>query len=257
MTVSARERRAGTGAWTAVLRPATGEPEGRVVVFPHSGAGPNVLMPLLRHLPANLEVVGVTLPGRERRFSEGFATTPDDPDAVVDGIARELAPLPGRPTVFFGHSMGVAVAVAVALARPGLCGRLVLSGHPPSGANVERTGAWDEPTLLAIIRLGGGTPPEVLEKPLWRRGVLDLLRSDLMLGAHLVRRNRASRLPIPLTLLNGADDELVGVEQLASWESRTDAGARLRVFPGGHFYLLDEANLRAVAAEIAGTAHPG
>ncbi|WP_248965384.1 thioesterase II family protein [Sphaerisporangium perillae] len=138
MTVRAQATRARSGTWTAEMRPARAEPEGRIVVFPHAGAGPNALMPLLACLPEAYDVLGVTLPGRERRFGESYENTPSDPGAVVTGILGELAALPSCPTVFFGHSMGVAVAVAMALAEPGACGRLVLSAHPRRGQPPSR-----------------------------------------------------------------------------------------------------------------------
>jgi surfactin synthase thioesterase subunit len=251
MTVQQHARGMKSGAWTARMRVATGEPESRIVVFPHGGAGPNVLMPLLNCLPDTYDVLGVTLPGRERRFKESFADMPADPRAVVAEILDELVRLPACPTVFFGHSMGVAVAVAVALAEPGLCTGLVLSSHPPRGSKVEQRGSWDDTTLLDILKLGGGTPAQILDSPFWRGYVLDLLRSDLILGARLVRQNLDGRLAVPLTVLGGERDELVEAPELASWASRTDAGAQMRVFPGGHFYLLDHTNRQAVATEIA------
>ncbi|WP_214410526.1 thioesterase II family protein [Sphaerisporangium fuscum] len=253
MSLREQSRRARPGAWITGMRAARQEVKGRVLVFPHAGAGPNALTPLLAALPEDHEVFGVTLPGRERRFSESYERTPDDPQAVVDGVLTELRRLPaGRPTVFFGHSMGVAVAVAVALAEPALCARLVLSAHPPAGVRYERADDWDDQVLLDIIRLGGGTPPEILENPFWRGYVLGLLRSDLSLAGRLVRRNRNGRLTTPLTVLGGDRDELVDPADLLTWTTRTTATSRTRLFPGGHFYLLDEPNRAAVAAEITG-----
>ncbi|MFC7385212.1 thioesterase II family protein [Sphaerisporangium rhizosphaerae] len=252
MSVRQQARRAEAGTWTAALRAARGEPEGRVVVFPHAGAGPNALMPLLAALPDTYDVLGVTLPGRERRFSESYDRTPEDPGAVVDGVLAELTGLPSCATVYFGHSMGVSVAVAVALADPGACARLVLSAHPPAGVKFEREAAWNDAVLLEVVRLGGGTPQEIMDSPFWRTYVLGLLRSDLTLAARLVRRNLDGRITMPLTVLGGDRDELVSVRELVAWQDRAEAGARMRVFPGGHFYLLDEPNRRAVAAEITG-----
>ncbi|MFC4533294.1 thioesterase II family protein [Sphaerisporangium dianthi] len=252
MSVRGQARRAETGTWTAELRAARGEPEGRVVVFPHAGGGPNALMPLLGTLPDTYDVLGVTLPGRERRFNEGYDATPEDPRAVVEGVLAELTGLPSCPTVYFGHSMGVAIAVAVALAEPAACARLVLSAHPPAGVKYEREAAWNDAVLLDLVKLGGGTPPEILDNPFWRGYVLGLLRSDLTLAARLVRQNHGGRLTMPLTVIGGDRDELVHVRELVAWQERADAGARMRVFPGGHFYLLDEPNRQGVAAEITG-----
>ncbi|GII76228.1 thioesterase [Sphaerisporangium rufum] len=252
-----RERgRAKAGSWLAELRPAMVEPVARVVALPHAGAGPNALMPLLSCLPDDHEVLGVTLPGRERRFTEGYPEGPQDPAPIVEAIVGELAALPTRPTVLFGHSMGVALAVAVALARPELCNALVLSAHPPAGARAERAGEWDEETLLKIIKLGGGTPDEILENAFWRGYLIGLLRSDLGLAGTLVRRNLAGRLALPLTVLGGTHDELVDPPELAGWIRRTDARVRFRLLPGGHFYLMDEPHRRIVAAEIARAVSP-
>jgi surfactin synthase thioesterase subunit len=42
-------------------------------------------------------------------------------------------------------------------------------------------------------------------------------------------------------VFTGADDPLVSVGQAHAWRRLTRHGCRLRVFPGGHFYLLDGA----------------
>ncbi|GGK91058.1 pyochelin biosynthetic protein PchC [Sphaerisporangium melleum] len=251
--VRRRPRRAEPGVWISELRPALDGPRGRVVAFPHAGAGPNALMPLLARLPGGYEIVGVTLPGRERRFGERHETTPDHPGAVVDGVVTELAGLPSCPTVFFGHSMGASLAVAAALADPAACSRLVLSAHPPSGVRFERQASWNDAVLLEVIRLGGGTPREILDNAYWRGHLLGLLRSDLTLAARLAARNQGGRLTMPLTVLGGDRDELVPVRDLVGWQEWSDTGARMRVFPGGHFYLLDEPNRPAIATEITGT----
>lgn len=232
----------------APLRPAAGPPIGRVVALPHAGSGPNALAPLLERLPGRLEVVGVTLPGRERRLREGLAAL-RDPDAVVDAVAGELAAAEPLPTVMFGHSMGAALAAAVALAAPALCRGLVLSGHPALDAEAGRTEEWTDDALVEVIRLGGGTPEEVLGEPVLRALVLDRLRADLTLGRRLSVANAGRTLPLVPVVLGGKDDALVPPGELDPWES--PAPPRRRLFPGGHFYLLEEANLDAVAGEIA------
>lgn len=52
------------------LREAVTAPRARLLVFPHSGSGPNSLFPLVEPLPEDVEVLGLSLPGRERRFGE-------------------------------------------------------------------------------------------------------------------------------------------------------------------------------------------
>lgn len=249
--------------WTAVLRPARGAgPHGRVVAVPNAGAGPNSLLPLLKRLPDSIEVVGVTLPGRERRYTETFADTPDDPPAVVRAVLGELRRMPALPTVYFGHSMGSVLAAALALEAPDLCAGLVLSAPPDVDAGVpgdagtagysgDSGDAWDEAALLDVVRRGGGTPAEVLADPFFRDRVLSLLRCDLTLGRRLARLNAGRALPVPPTVLTGEDDALVTGPEPAAWTTYASAGRRQRSFPGGHFYLLDPNNRDAVAAEIS------
>ncbi|MFJ7325456.1 thioesterase II family protein [Streptomyces cyaneofuscatus] len=238
--------------WTTVIRPALATPTGRVVVLAHSGAGPNALLPMVRWLPDGIEAVGVTLPGRERRFAEDAERTLDDPEGTVAAVAGELRTRSAVPTVLFGHSMGAAFAVALALTAPDLCRALVLSAHPDGGSRAELAGQWDEDDLMAILERGGGTPPEVLRDEYLRAHLLTVLRCDLTLGYRLATRHAHRTLPVPLTVLGGRDDALTETAELTRWSRRAGAGLRERVFPGGHFYLLDEANQKAVADETAG-----
>ena len=241
--------------WTAVVRGANGPAEGRIVVVPHAGAGPNALVSLIEVLPRRYEVVGVTLPGRERRFDEPFTGTPSGPQAVTATVLAELAAMAPLPTVLFGHSMGAAMAGAMAQARPEMFVRVVLSAYPSLGTRAELAGRWSEDRLVDILRRGGGTPDEVLNSRFWRQHVIDRLRSDLTLGVRFSSMSMAAMLerplPVPLTVLSADRDEIVPDHGLAVWRPRAGAGLRMREFPGSHFYLLEPGNREDVAAELA------
>lgn len=253
---SARGKTVGR-AWTDVMQPAATRPRGRVVVLPHAGAGPRALLSLARPLPRDLEVVGVTLPGREGRLGESFAASAADPAAVVATVADELRRRAPLPTTLFGHSLGAALAGAVAQVAPELFVRVVLSSYPTVGTPAERAGRWPDHQLVAMLRRGGGTPDEVLGNPHWRRHVLDLLRADLTLAVRLAHDGFGAPLAMPLTVLDGERDDLVDPADPLVWRSRAGAGLRRLVLPGGHFYLLDTANGPAVVSELVGDLVPG
>ncbi|GAB3974189.1 alpha/beta fold hydrolase [Actinoallomurus acanthiterrae] len=255
---SPRGRRAGvTGPWITELRASPGRPRGRVLAFPHAAAGPNTLLPMLDRLPETYAVFGVTLPGRERRLHERPPAAPVDAGAVLAGILDDFVRLPPGPTVLFGHSLGGVLAAELALAAPERCAGVVVSACHARGPAARGAG---DAALSDMVRRGGGAAAELLREPYWREHILALLRFDVALGRRLAHDIDRGRLRVPLTVLGGDRDELLPVPELASWQDRAGAGMRTRVLSGGHFYLLDETNRDAVAAEIARSieaAHPG
>ncbi|HEX3648652.1 MAG TPA: alpha/beta fold hydrolase [Pseudonocardiaceae bacterium] len=238
--------------WLSLLRPARRGPSRRAIVVPHAGAGPNALAPMWECLPDDVEVVGVTLPGRERRFAEQASGMGGDPDVVVSGVLRDIARLRPAPTVLFGHSLGAAIAAAVADAEPGPFHSLVLSAYPTGPAEPARGPAEQRQRLLDLVDRAGGTPTEVTTSPLWREHLLAVLGSDIALADGMADRVLRP-LRVPVTVLHGAEDQLVAPTEPAVWESRAAAGVRFRTLPGGHFYLLDDMTRYAVATEIAAT----
>ncbi len=215
----------------------------------HAGAGPVVLRPAFDLLPPWVEVVGVTLPGRERRLAESCVRTASDPHRAVADVVRELDARPRRPTVLFGHSAGAAFATSVALARAGGLVGLVLSAPPRPGSAAQRAGRWTDEEILAILRLGGVTPETVLRSRGWRRHMLEIMRCDLTLAVRLGSASDLGGLGVALTVLGGNDDVVAARVCVRSWAAVATA-VRTRTFPGGHFYLLDEDNRAGVAQEI-------
>ncbi|MEU3479160.1 thioesterase II family protein [Streptomyces sp. NPDC033754] len=234
--------------WLAQLRPRPDRPLGRVVMLPHSGAGPNTLLPVAARIPDRYEVVGVTLPGRERRFGEAPEI---GPQALVAELLDELAALPPLPTVLFGHSLGASAAVALAQASPQVCAALVLSAQSPGGSRAVHREEWPDSALRDLLALGGGTSPAILDDPVWRDHVLTVLRADVLLSRSLAERIHQQPVTHRMTVLGGADDLLLPAAELDAWQDHALHDTRVRVFPGGHFYLFDEHNAAEVAAEIA------
>ena len=234
------------GTWWARLY-APERPRGRVLLFPHSGGGPNALLPLATELAGQAEVFGLTLPGRDHRFAE----SPHSRVAgVLDSVARELLPLPPLPTVFFGCSLGALLAVHVAARFPGLPAALVLAGQSPGTRHRWVDEAETEEELLRVFDLAGGLPPAVLADPQLRAELLARLHADLRLGAEAGREFGRLRVPCPLTVFGGTADPLVPVDCLPGWAAQTDADCRVIPLAGGHFAFLTPENRPRVAAAL-------
>jgi surfactin synthase thioesterase subunit len=99
--------------------------------------------------------------------------------------------------------------------------------------------------MAAVVRYGG-TPSIVMERADLLAAILSTLRSDLALvESH--RPAAGTRLTCPITAFGGVDDTIDSVS-LQAWSEYTAASFRVRMFPGGHFYLSEVG--RALVDEI-------
>ncbi|GGW16466.1 oleoyl-ACP hydrolase [Streptomyces capoamus] len=214
-------------------------PRARLLVVPHSGGGPNRYLRLLGGLADDIEVLGLTLPGRERRRTERPGATLDEVLASLSAIRR-----PELPTLVLGHSLGATLGLHLAHALGEHCVGLIASGQEPrDGAGRLSEQAGDE-DVLRLLERGGDMPSAVLEHEGLRAYLLELLRTDLRLGRESAERSRGLRIDAPITVLCGREDRLVDQDKLAGWRAHTSADCEVRVFPGGHFALFDPNNLR-------------
>jgi len=203
-------------------------------------------------LPVNTEVFGVQYPGRGSRIGEA----PIDRIAVMaQFIMRALLARPPRPTVFFGHSMGSLVAFEVArlLGASGhpLPVHMLLSGHAPPhlpAGHPPLSHLPDLDFLEQLNQLYAAVPAELLQHPDVLALLLPALRADIAAVEHHLASPRAA-LACPVTAFGGADDVTATPAQLAAWRDATTASFRLRLFPGGHFYINTQRE--AVLAEIS------
>ncbi len=214
----------------------------RLLCLPPAGGTAQAYSRWADRLPAGTEVAAVELPGHGARMSEQPMTRMAD---VVDGIETALAGLDELPLVILGHSMGAVVGWELARSlrhRRGHPVRGIVAAASPapslppperwaSGANTP-----DE-DLLALLDNSRSLPPELRGHPEFLRLYLPVLRADLeVLSGHRARREHP--MPCALRVYTGRDDLLVGPDEAWPWApEEVDGDRRLRVFPGGHFFL--------------------
>ncbi|MEU1213306.1 thioesterase II family protein [Streptomyces sp. NPDC005791] len=213
----------------------------RLICFPHAGGAAGGSRSWSLDAPWDVEVCAVQYPGRGDRFQEPAAT---DMESLLDDLVPALTE--GRTdgelasAVFFGHSMGAAVAYEAAR-------RLAVTGHAPAALVVSgqpapartRGGALSLATdaeLLADLRRLGGTAGDVLDNKALLEALLPAIRSDYRL-IETYRPLPGGPLGIPVTVLYAEDDPEVTADEAAAWAGVTTGPHALEAFTGGHFYL--------------------
>lgn len=242
--------------WIVTPRPQQA-PRVRLLCFPYAGGGIGVYQPWLRHLPSDVELSLLQLPGRDRRTAEPSMR---DLRAMAAQLGPELGPFDGVPLVLFGHSMGGLLAYETAhwlRDRRGVAPSLLaVSGrrapHLPSrrrspGPPVAELS--DADFVDVVLRLGG-TPPEVLADPDLRAMFLPILRADFE-AVESYRHEPRPPLHCPIAAYGGTGDPFAPVDDLGEWARHTTGDFRSRAFPGGHFFLREhrDALLAALLAD--------
>lgn len=231
------------------IRPivAPSDPSATVFCFPHAGGAPSAFRSWSSAPIDGVEIVVLALPGREDRFHE-------PPQVDIAAIAAAVVRHATRPFVFFGHSMGALVALAVQhhlLQINAVRADLVwVSGTgSPAYRSGPLVGAGRIPDHAMMQRLAtlGGIHPLIAADPDTAALFLPALRADLdWLDAYL--DEGTVPIPTPICALIGRDDPMVTQEQAADWARFTTATFRLVVVDGGHFAPYEQA--RAVCEAV-------
>jgi pyochelin biosynthetic protein PchC len=227
--------------------------ETKLVCFPHAGGGASAYRTWPLGLPSDISVLAVRYPGREDRFGDPFSS---GLDALADDIADALGDLTRNRLVLFGHSMGASVAHEVALRfQERRCppAALCVSGRRPPHALDGRRRLFDtDEEFVADLATFDPSRAEVLADPDLREIVLPAVRADYRLVADY-RGGRRPPLDCPVYAYTGDDDSEATPEQMRGWADVTHGSFRLRVLPGGHFYLrAEETALLADLSDVVG-----
>ena len=205
-------------------------------------------------LPA-IEVCPVQLPGRENRLRESPYT---DILPLAETLAGQIRLYSEKPYAMYGHSMGALLAFELArtLQRQNapLPLTLFLAAHraahlPPRRPSIH---ALPDKELIQALRHLGGWQEEVTVDQELLDILLPTFRADLTL-CNLYRYSSDTPLNCPFQLYAGRDDTDVSPDDMESWGEHSTQSSRLRIFPGGHFFLRSDGDalMQAIAGALA------
>lgn len=227
----------------------------RILCFPHAGGSPIAFRQWAGHLPADVAVDVVCYPGRLDRIAEDPI---EDMGQLLDRLEPAYRRLEPRPTVFFGHSMGAAIAHELTLRVAGSAWEprlLVVSGRAAPHRATPRgiVAGGDDAIVADVVGLTPESEP-VMADPEMRGLLLPGIRADYRLIENHHTGERP-RIDVPILALAGVSDPIVDPADVACWKDATTASFTLREFEGGHFFLDD--NLPEVVTALTDLADTG
>ncbi|MBL1087597.1 thioesterase [Streptomyces actinomycinicus] len=225
----------------------------RLVVLPHAGGSASFYHAWGGAFGEGTEVLVTRYPGRHDRLADPCV---DSMDALADHVTAALLPSADVPVTLFGHSMGASLAYEVALrlqrehgVRPAALH--VSSRKAPHRLTPRRLHEQGDEALVAELQRLGGTDTRLLDDPDLRELVLPAIRADFTVVGTYGPRDPAP-VDCPVHAYVGDGDPSMSAHDMASWADVTPREFQLRVFPGGHFYLVDqhEALTRAIKEQL-------
>ncbi|GHG20807.1 MULTISPECIES: thioesterase II family protein [Amycolatopsis] len=212
-----------------------------LVCLPHAGGSASYFFPVSRALAPRVGVLAVQYPGRQdRRHEPGVPSI----GALADAVTEALRPHTGTPLAIFGHSMGATLGfeVALRLESAGVTPlALFASGRrAPSCHRDERYHLLGDREFVAEIKSLSGANTHLLDDEELLATALPALRSDYR-AAETYRYEPGPPLHCPIHALVGESDRKATVAEAQAWAGHTTAEFTLHTYPGGHFYLDEQA----------------
>jgi medium-chain acyl-[acyl-carrier-protein] hydrolase len=226
----------------------------RLFCFPYAGGGATVFRTWRSGLPAGIDLCPVQLPGRENRLHEPPFTSIGP---LVEALEEALQPYMNVPFAFFGYSLGALIAFEFArlLRRRGAAEPLRLFTAAAQAPHLSRpppiSNLPDDVFIEALSRRYEGMQQEVLTDPSLMKLFLPALRADFTLLDGYTYAP-APPLNCPITALGGTRDHVIDPQRIRAWAVHTLAEFKIRMLPGGHFFLNSDRGLllRAVALDL-------
>ncbi|XP_050397819.1 S-acyl fatty acid synthase thioesterase, medium chain [Patella vulgata] len=222
----------------------------RLFCFPWAGGGSNFYSNWGSAVCDNVEVIGISLPGRETRISEKPTNSVEQ---IVEEVTKKMvSDYSDKPFALFGHSMGALLAFETAKVlkekyqkEPTKMYVSGISGpHIQEKARVSRTvSELNDSEFIEYLRSLGGTPEEVLNNSDMMNMFLPMLRADYSIVDDYLYELPDGKplLSCPIAAFDGKSDRKHEIE---AWQRVTTGKLTLNMRDGGHFYLKEPKNMK-------------
>lgn len=211
----------------------------KLICFPYAGGGISTYNTWAKHLPENVELTIVQLPGRgERMFETPYSNMSDVMNELLNVMPNHL----NTPYIVFGHSLGSRIAfellVKLQEMKLPLPLHFIASGSRGPHSHLNKKNMYNLPEQAFITELKNlnGTPKAVLENKELMDLFLPVLRADFELSDTYCYNGNA-QFNCLITVLGGINDIDISREQLQSWQDFFVPNLHLYMIPGNHFFI--------------------
>lgn len=231
------------------------KPKLRLFCFPYAGGGPAVFKDWPQHLPADVEVYALQLPGRGQRLQEPLLTTM--PAVIADMLTHIQSLLVDVPAVFFGHCLGALqmfeLAHQLQNTHQPMPRCLVVSGARSPQFYTDAQFQVDVAQYSPLSPIPGHQLPEaafldmlqdlnfstsqaLFDDQEMRDLLLPTVRADLELN-NTYRYQTKPPLEIPIVAIGGRVDPYVTGEHVLGWQAQTRQDFATNFCPGNHYFI--------------------
>lgn len=240
------------GSWVVTPQPAP-EARLRLFCFPYSGGSASMFGAWPDHLPPEIELCAIQLPGRQERLHEPLLRSVEE---MVAALVPALLPYLDRPFATFGHSLGAIVMFEtlrrIAAAHSLKPIHVFVSGAPsPRRFLMPNLTSRSPAELDDLVRFIGFGRADVTEDEDAARHLLPALMADLEACA-LYAYVPSAPFDAPITAFAGREDLLAPPDSMDDWRAHTSMWFSKNVFPGEHDFIATDrdALLRIVGEEL-------
>ncbi|MEX2963534.1 thioesterase II family protein [Microbulbifer sp. TYP-18] len=214
--------------------------EVRLICFHYAGGSASAYRNWPKFLSANVDLLGVQLPGREGRYQEDFITNFDE---LIGKVVVALEPVIDKPYVVFGHSMGSLMSFEC-LRQIGSKGLPLPLFYIPAGRRSPQF-PEDEPPiahlpegdfLTALLKEYEDNLGDVLRNKDLREVFIPQLRADFKLCENYCYREK-EKLNCPIYAFGGEQEQKLGEKEIQGWAAHTNCEFFAKRFPGDHFFI--------------------
>ena len=200
-------------------------------------------------------VIGSDHPGHGRSGGKrGHVDSYEDFMQEIDHLLGEAdARFPGKPRVLYGHSLGGNLVLYYALKRRPEIAGVIATGPAIAPANNTKAMAGVAKVLSAVLpamTINNGLVLEGLshdkdvvlayqKDPLNHPDVSFRLGYELIANGEWIRQH-AAEFPLPLLVMQGAEDKLVNPDATRNFASRLPENSVYKEWPGGYHELHNE-----------------